>query len=59
MARLEQIVGQMQNNETDVDQLTAQLEEAKKLIGLCREKLTKAKTDAEKILTQMTEDNPS
>ena len=57
MQRLEQIVAQMQNNETNVDQLTSQLEEAKGLIDFCRSTLTKAKSDAEKILTEMQQNN--
>ena len=42
---LEEIVGQMENDELDIDDLTEKLKAAQKLIKLCKDKLTK--TDAE------------
>ena len=43
--QLEEIVGQMENDELDIDDLTEKLKAAQKLIKLCKDKLTK--TDAE------------
>ena len=43
--QLEEIVGQRENDELDIDDLTEKLKAAQKLIKLCKDKLTK--TDAE------------
>lgn len=43
--QLEEIVGQMENDELDIDDLTEKLKAAQKLIKFCKDKLTK--TDAE------------
>ena len=43
--QLEEIVGQMENDELDIDDLTEKLKAAQKLIKLCKDNLTK--TDAE------------
>lgn len=45
MSRLEEIVQSMEDGNLDLDTLTEQLREAKGLIKLCKDKLTK--TDAE------------
>ena len=43
LKQLESIVGKMESGEYSIDELTAQLKEAQKLIALCRDKLTKEK----------------
>ena len=45
MAELQDIVRRMENDELDIDQMTAQLKRAQELIKLCKDKLTK--TDEE------------
>ncbi len=41
--QLEEIVGQMENDELDIDDLTEKLKAAQKLIKLCKDKLTKTR----------------
>lgn len=43
--RLEEIVEKMENDELDIDTLSAQLKEAQQLIKFCKDRL--AKTDEE------------
>ncbi|HEY9551724.1 MAG TPA: exodeoxyribonuclease VII small subunit [Prevotella sp.] len=50
MQQLETIVKKMENDELDIDQMAVQLKEAKKLIKLCRDKLTKADGEIKSIL---------
>ncbi len=52
MKRLEAIVAKIESGETDIDSLSAQLKEAKGLIALCREKLTRVETDVKNILDE-------
>ena len=40
-AELQTIVRKMENDELDVDQMTAQLKRAQELIKFCKDKLTK------------------
>ena len=48
--QLEEIVNKMENDELDIDSLAVQLEKAKKLIKLCKEKLTKTDNEIHQIL---------
>ena len=50
LARLEQIVGSMEQNETGLDELAAKLKEAKELLAFCKERLQKAETEIGEIL---------
>ncbi len=50
MERLEEIVEGFEQNTLELDQLTAQLAEAQKLIKYCSEKLQKVETDVKKLL---------
>ena len=52
VARLEQIVRQMENDELDIDHMSQQLREAQQLIKLCKDKLTKTDEEIKKILGQ-------
>ena len=49
MKRLEKLVAQMENGEMGVDQLVQGLKEAKDLIKLCKDKLTKTEEVIEKL----------
>jgi exodeoxyribonuclease VII small subunit len=45
MTQLEAIVRKMESNELDIDEITAQLKTAQRLIKFCREKLTKTESE--------------
>ena len=49
---LQAIVRHMENDELDIDQMSAQLKRAQSLITLCKEKLTKTDEEIKKILTE-------
>ena len=51
-AELQTIVRHMENDELDIDQMSEQLKRAQDLIKLCKEKLTKAEEDIQKILSE-------
>ena len=51
-AELQAIVRRMENDELDIDQMSEQLKRAQDLIKLCKEKLTKAEEDIQKILSE-------
>lgn len=48
--QLETIVEKLENNEMDIDELSAQLKKAQQLIKLCKNKLTKTDAEIKKIL---------
>ena len=48
--QLEQIVDKLENGELDIGTMTEQLKEAQHLIKFCKDKLTKADEDINKIL---------
>ena len=52
MAELQDIVRRMENDELDIDQMTAQLKRAQELIKLCKDKLTKTDEEIKKILSK-------
>ena len=49
---LQAIVRRMENDELDIDQMSAQLKRAQSLITLCKEKLSKTDEETKKILTE-------
>ena len=49
IGRLEQIVGQIENNQLGIDALCDALKEANEIIAFCSEKLTKVDQEVEKI----------
>ncbi len=49
---LEQIVGKMENDELDIDQLSDQLKRAKELVKFCKDKLTKTDGEIKKLLAE-------
>ena len=51
MAELENIVAKVENNEMNIDDLTAQLSRAQQLIKFCRGRLRKTEEEVKKILS--------
>lgn len=49
MARLEELARRMENNETGIDQLAAELKEARRLMAFCKEKLYATDEEIRKI----------
>lgn len=49
MKRLEELVQQMESGDVSIDSLTQKLKEAKKLIQLCKDKLTKTEEEIKEI----------
>ncbi len=49
---LENIVGKMENDELDIDQLSEQLKRAKELVKMCKDKLTKTDEEIKKLLNE-------
>ena len=52
MERLEKIVRQIDNNELDIDTLSEKIKEANEIIAVCKDKLTKADREVEKLLLE-------
>ena len=52
LVELQAIVGKMENDELDIDQMTEQLKRAQELIKLCKDKLTKTDEEIKKILSE-------
>ncbi len=50
MARLEELARRMENNETGIDRLAAELKEARRLMDFCKEKLYATDEEIKKIL---------
>ena len=48
MKRLEELVQQMESGDVSIDSLTQKLKEAKQLIQLCKDKLTKTEEEIKK-----------
>ncbi len=52
LRQLEDILEKMENDELDIDQLSDQLKKAKKLVKLCKDKLTKTDAEIRKLLSE-------
>lgn len=50
MAKLEQIVSQIENSELDIDQLSIKLKEAQGLVAFCKKKLYQVDNEVKKLL---------
>lgn len=50
MTELEKIVGQLEDNSLDIDQLSAKVKRAQQLIAFCRERLTQTDEEVKKLL---------
>ena len=55
IARLDESVQLIDNNEVEIDQLADKIKEANKLIAFCSEKLTKAEKEMENLLAEKQE----
>jgi exodeoxyribonuclease VII small subunit len=55
LARLEQIVGQIDAGELEIDQLAEKLKEANQLIAFCRDRLARVDGETEKLLSEQGE----
>ena len=55
IARLDEIVQLIDNNQVEIDQLADKIKEANKLIAFCSEKLTKAEKEMENLLAEKQE----
>ena len=53
VAELEEIVTAMESGKMNLDELTTKLQEAKKLIALCKERLEKTDEEIKKILNEV------
>ena len=52
LRQLDDLVEKMENDELDIDQLSDQLKKAKKLVKLCKDKLTKTDAEIRKLLSE-------
>ena len=52
LSQLEDIVSKMENEELDIDELTTELQQAQKLVKLCKDKLTKTDKEIKTILKE-------
>lgn len=52
LARLEDIVSRIDNNELEIDELAEKIKEANEIIVFCSDKLTKADREIEKLLSE-------
>lgn len=48
--QLEDIVEKLEHNELDIDEMSKQLKKAQQLIKICKDRLTKADAEIQKIL---------
>lgn len=48
-ARLQEIVRKMEGGQLDIDQITAHIKEAQKLITLCKKRLTETEKEIDKL----------
>ncbi|HKL71889.1 MAG TPA: exodeoxyribonuclease VII small subunit [Marinilabiliaceae bacterium] len=55
IAKIEDILEQMENQEMDVDELSAKVKIVSELLKTCRKKLTQTEEEVEKILNEMAE----
>lgn len=53
VAELEEIVTAMESGKMNLDELTTRLQEAKKLIAFCKERLEKTDEEIKKILNEV------
>jgi exodeoxyribonuclease VII small subunit len=53
IAEIEEILGQLENNELDVDELSEKVKRVSNLVTLCKEKLHNTEQEIDKILKEM------
>lgn len=52
MKRLETLTREMETGDVPIDQLATKLKEAQQLLSFCKDKLTRAETEVQKLLTE-------
>jgi len=55
ISEIEGILGQIENNELDVDELAEKVQRVSVLLKICKDRLTKTNEEVEKILKDMEE----
>jgi exodeoxyribonuclease VII small subunit len=53
MAELDDILGELERDDLDVDVLADRVKRASELIGLCRERIARAQTDVDQIVVDL------
>lgn len=53
ITEIEEILGQLENNELDVDELSDKVKRVSQLVSLCKEKLHNTELEVDKILKEM------
>jgi exodeoxyribonuclease VII small subunit len=53
IAEIEEILGQMESEELDVDELSAKVKRVSELVRFCRNKLKNTEEEVEKVLKEM------
>lgn len=56
LAELEEIVGQLERSDVDVDVLAAQVQRAALLIGFCRDRIGNARVQIEQVVADLDHD---
>ncbi|MEK6713032.1 MAG: exodeoxyribonuclease VII small subunit [Nitrospirota bacterium] len=54
--RLEEIIGKIENEEIDVDELSEKVKEAVELITTCKERIEKAEMEVKRVVDDLGED---
>jgi exodeoxyribonuclease VII small subunit len=57
VAEVEEIIAKLQSDEIDIDDLSAEVKNAVKLIGECRKKLEKTDTEVRDFVASLQQDN--
>lgn len=55
ISEIEEILGQMESEELDVDELSAKVKRVSELVRFCRTKLKSTEAEVEKVLKEMEE----
>ena len=53
IAEIQQILAEIENGKTDIDMLGAKIKRAAELMAFCKDKLTKADAEVEKMLKEI------
>lgn len=53
ISEIEEILSKIENEELDVDELSAKIKRVSHLLGICKSKLKTAEADVEKIINEM------
>ena len=59
ICEIEEIIGKMENEEMDVDELTSKVKRAALLLKFCREKLFDTESEVDKIIKEIEKDQKS